>query len=61
MPWMTARYYSLTLKRALSGDDLRRAVCVRSRVRHTSEGLCRESHPPHVLGPQRVNGGRGSC
>ncbi len=27
VPWMTARYYSLTLKRALSGDDIRRAVC----------------------------------
>src|SRR5688500_16208011 len=48
VPWMTARYYSLTLKRALSGDDLRRAVCqpcvhgTRPRV------VRRESHAPHV-------------
>ena len=50
VPWRTARYCSLTLKRALSGDDIRPAVCqpcvygtrprvfVASRTRRTSLG-----------------------
>jgi hypothetical protein len=51
VPWMTARYYSLTLKRAPSCGDIHPAVCQPCVPGTRPRVFRRESHTPHVARP----------